>query len=382
MSIWFCFVLIAFNVFTYGATRVATTLYALELGAQPFTIGMLAAAFAVFPVLLSWHAGKLTDRFGTRWPIMLGATANAAALFALYWIPTLPMVFVCAAVFGIGCMFYSISMQHLVGTLSNVHNRTRNFSNSAIVVSMANAAGPLATGLSVERIGHVATFLQIAILMATPVLILAFTGSRLPGGNTASAPAPSIRHTLTNSRLWPILAASSIAQCSLDMYQAYMPVYAVSHGLSASAIGTILAASASGGLVGRVLLVRLISLTTEERLLAYALAIGAFGYIVIPGFDTTAALCCVSFIFGFGLYCSQPVALTLIYSRSPRGRAGQALGLRFALDNAAKMVGPVILGAAATAFGLAAVFWISAAMLGAGGFMVGRERAVRAAELP
>jgi MFS family permease len=375
MSIYFCFVLIAFNVFTYGATRVATTLYAIKLGAQPFSIGMLAATFAVFPVLLSWQAGKLTDRFGTRWPVMLGASANAMVLFVLFIAPSLLAVFLCAAIFGIGCMFYSISMQHLVGSISSVQDRTRNFSNSAIVVSGANAAAPLATGLFIDHWGHVASFLMIAILMLMPVFILAVMGARLPGGSTASTPAAGIRDTLTNPALWPILAASSLAQCTLDMFQAYMPVYGVSRGHSASAIGIVLAASAIGGLLGRLLLTRLISWSREEKVLAYALAVGACGCVVIPGFDSVSALSAVSFVFGFGLYCSQPVALTLIYSRSPRGRAGQALGLRFAMDNAAKMVGPVVLGAAASAIGLAAVFWISAAMLGVGSMLVRRARA-------
>ena len=63
----------------------------------------------------------------------------------------------------------------------------------------------------------------------------------------------------------------------------------------------------------------------------------------------------------------EPIALTLMYSRSPKGRSGEALGLRFALDNAARLAGPIVFGAVASAFGIGAIFWINALVLAAGG---------------
>ena len=57
MPIVLAFALTLFNMVSIGATRVLVTLYALSLGAQPLTIGLLAATFAVFPMLLSWKTG-------------------------------------------------------------------------------------------------------------------------------------------------------------------------------------------------------------------------------------------------------------------------------------------------------------------------------------
>ena len=367
MSIYFTFVLILFNVFTYSAIRVLTTLLALKLGAEAMTIGLLAAAFSIFPMLLSWHAGKMTDRFGMRWPIMIGASANTLILLMVFLVPTMPVVFVCAVVFGVGCMFYSISMQSLVGTISTLDNRAQNFSNAAIVVSIANATGPLFAGFSIDSYGHAQAFLFLAGLMVVPVVLLAVWGHRLPGATTGAAPARGIRHTLTNPKLWPVLAASSLAQGGVDMYLSYLPVYADSHGLSASAIGVILAICAAGGMISRLVLKHLIAWLSEEKLFAYALFFGAFGFVAVPFFESAAALAVISFILGFGLYCTQPVALTLIYNRAAHGRAGEALGLRFALDNAAKLAGPLAFGAAATTLGLSVMFWISGLLLGSGG---------------
>jgi hypothetical protein len=63
-----------------------------------------------------------------------------------------------------------------------------------------------------------------------------------------------------------------------------------------------------------------------------------------------------------------------MYARSPEGRSGEALGVRFAADNATKLVGPVIFGAIAAAVGVTALFWINAVMLAGGGLLVRPSR--------
>jgi len=59
-----------------------------------------------------------------------------------------------------------------------------------------------------------------------------------------------------------------------------------------------------------------------------------------------------------------------MYARSPEGRSGEALGVRFAADNATKLVGPIIFGAIAAAVGVPPLFWINAAMLVSGGVLM------------
>ena len=60
--------------------RVVASLYALELGASPFTVGMLAAASSFMPVLLAWPVGRWADRAGARAPMLAGAMAGALSI--------------------------------------------------------------------------------------------------------------------------------------------------------------------------------------------------------------------------------------------------------------------------------------------------------------
>jgi hypothetical protein len=84
MSIYFTFILAFFMNTSKFTGRLIITLYALKLGAQPFTVGVLVAMSEVLPTLLSWHVGRLSDRFGARWLLMVGAAAGALGMLVSY----------------------------------------------------------------------------------------------------------------------------------------------------------------------------------------------------------------------------------------------------------------------------------------------------------
>ena len=64
------------------ANRMVLTLYALQLGAEPFTVGLLVALFSLFPASMAVVAGQLVDRYGSRWFLAAGAAASATAAVA------------------------------------------------------------------------------------------------------------------------------------------------------------------------------------------------------------------------------------------------------------------------------------------------------------
>jgi hypothetical protein len=69
--------------------------------------------------------------------------------------------------------------------------------------------------------------------------------------------------------------------------------------------------------------------------------------------------------------CCQPITMMLTFSRSAEGRSGEALGLRLTVNHLVRVVGPVVFGSVGSAFGLLAVFWGNAALLGGGGVVTG-----------
>jgi len=370
MSINFALALAVLNVSSMRAGRVLLALYALQLGADPFTIGLLAATFSAFPAVLSWPAGKIADRFGSRWLLMVGAVGGGAGMLIPYFTPGLAAIFVAAAMNGLSFAIYNVSLQNVVGLLSTAESRTRNFSNYSMSNSVANFIGPLIAGFTIQHWSHAAACLNLALLSLAPAAMLAVWGGRLPGGKRRLEHAGGgIQDMLATPGVRRTLATSSLLQTGQDLFQFYLPVYGHAHGLSPSAIGIVLAANAGAAFVVRLILPRLIARLTEEKVLAYAFYMGAASFMLLPFFEGGTMLAAIGFAFGLGMGCGQPIVTMLMFSKSAEGRSGEALGLRMTVNHLTRLAGPVLFGSIASAFGLPAVFWGNALMLGTGGLL-------------
>ncbi len=367
MSIYYTFILALLNITSVRAGRVLLSLYALELGAQPFAIGILAATFSVLPMLLSWQAGRISDRFGSRWPLIFGAAGGACGMLVPYYMPGLPALYVAAAMNGLSFAFYVVSLQNLVGLLSEPHNRALNFSNFSLTVSVATFLGPLLAGFSIDHSGHAVACLYLVLLSLVPVAMLAIWGRALPRGSRDASPAGSVRDMLTGSGLWRVLVTSSLVVTGIDLFQFYLPIYGYGIGLSASVIGVVLAMFSAAAFVVRLIMTRLLARWSEEKVLVYAFFLGAASLMLVPFFKSAAVLALVSFVFGLGMGCGQPITMMLTFSNSAEGRSGEALGLRITVNHLSRVIGPVVFGSIGSAFGVFPVFWITALMLASGG---------------
>ena len=374
MAIYLVFALAYINASSVFAARVILSLYALELGAQPFTVGILAATFSAFPMLLAVQAGRFADRFGSRWMLIFGAAVASAGMLVPYLVPGLPALFVAAAVMGLELAAFNVSLQNLVGLLSDADNRTVYFSNFNVIKAIANFTGPLIAGFSIDLSGHGTACLYIALITLVPVAMVAIWGHVLPGGTRHTAHKQGgIRDMLADPSVRRVLTTSSLLHVGNDLYQFYMPVYAHAAGLSASAIGIVLSMFAAAESAVRLILPRLIARFKEEQLLAYVFYLSAVSLMLVPLFKDAVMLGLISFVFGLGMGCGGPIVTMMMFSNSPDGRSGEALGLKITINHFTKIVGPVAFGAIGSAVGLPPMFWVNAVMMGGGG-MLSRPR--------
>jgi len=371
MPLYFVFAVTVLGFTFLSATRVVLSLYALKLGAQPFAVGALAATIYVFPLLLSWVVGTLSDRWGSRGLLLLGTVCAAAGVLLPYLFHQLPVLFIAAALTGLFLALYNVIVQNLVGVLSKPNERTQNFSNFSLLGATANFVGPLLAGFSIDHAGHATACLYILTLPVAATALLLKWGGLLPAGSRRAASASSsLLKTLSDRELWVMLGISSLMQAGYDFYQFYVPIYGHGILLSASEIGMILATFAAASFVVRLIMPRLIAWKSEEMLLVYCFCVGAAAFALIPFFKSAIVLATISFLFGLGMGCGQPLTLMLMFSRSPEGRSGETLGLRLTANNFMRAGGPTVFGTIGSVFGLFPVFWINSLLMGAGAWLI------------
>jgi len=208
--------------------------------------------------------------------------------------------------------------------------------------------------------------LVIATPSAIGLVLLLVLGRSLPPGKPQASGAPGGFGTLADRETRRMLAVSGLVQLGTDLFQFYLPIYGHSIGLSASAIGAILAALAAASFVVRLYLARLMKQVPAQKLLARAFYLGAIGFALVPFSRDPVILGAIAFFFGLGMGLGIPLTVILMFSRSAEGRSGQTLGLRLTANNFVRVAGPLVFGAVGSALGLAPVFWINAAMMAAG----------------
>jgi MFS family permease len=358
-----------FNFVGTAAARVVLTLYALELGAPASAVGILGGLLFLLPLLLSWPIGAAADRMGGRPLMMFGSACGAASLAIPFFVPSLSALYVAAALNGLALAFFHVTLQYLVGVLSAPEDRARNFSNFSLAGALTNFVGPMMAGFSIDAVGHTAACLVAASQSFIAVLLLLAWGRLFPPPKTSEAPKAGPSPRLIDREVVFMLVISGMVQLGYDLFQFYLPIYAHSIGLSASAIGAVLATLAIAAFVVRLFLARLVKQVPGRTLLISVFVMGAIGYALVPLSSNAVVLGLIAFVFGLGMGIGIPLTVILMFANSAEGRSGQTLGLRLTANNLVRVGGPILAGAIGSALGIASVFWIVAAILAGGGVL-------------
>lgn len=366
------FVLIAISIAIhscYVGSKVLVSLYALELGASQLTVGILAALYAVVPLVLGVYTGRLADSRGTRAPLILGAVLTAAAMLTGFLGRGIPGLVAVALLVGGGFVFFNVSVQTLAGALSPAH-RTRNFAWLSIGYSSSSLLGPVIAGFSIDWIGHVLTFLLFSFF---PLLPLAVLLTRKPAAPAAKPAASGSRGNtldlLGDRQLRRLILISGLSVASAELFAFYVPVFTHQIGLSASTTGIILGSYAFAVVLTRFMLGTLMKHLTTEQILVWFLLLAAAAFAVFPFLREASALMATAFVIGIGVGATQPLMMSISYERAPPGRAGEVTGLRLTVNNVARISMPILCGAVGAALGASPVFWLNAVNLLATSFL-------------
>ena len=374
MEIVYFVALNALGHLAFVGCRMTTTLFALQLGASEFTVGVLMSLFALLPTFLSVSAGRLIDRTGPLRPleVSMGALALAAALpFAF---PSLVTLYFSTSLLGVSFMYVHIAMNSVFGAHGSPEQRAVNFSWLALGFSISNSIGPLVAGYAIDGLGHARAFAVLAVFPAIALALLWVRKEPLPRPeHVPLAKRSGVLDLLRIPGLRQTFWVSLLLATGWDLYTFIVPLYGARIGLSAAAIGVILSTFALATFTVRLAMPVLIKRLKQWVIIFAALGISGTCYLLFPFAQSVPPLLLLSFVLGLGLGSAQPVIMSLLYAASPPGRQGEAVGLRTSLLNGSHTLIPLASGAASTAVGMAPVFWLLAAGLLGGAWFARRQ---------
>ena len=170
----------AAQYFAFGAVETFLPLYLSGLGWEPRLIGPLFTAQVLVTAATKPLMGRLSDRWGRRWPIVAGLLVGAAAMAAMPrihgWWPMAALT----AIFGLGVAAVTASTSALVSDLSRAAAYGASLGALSSVMDVGHSTGPMVTGLLVAAWGYGPAFALVAavLVVCAAIFVISVHGAR------------------------------------------------------------------------------------------------------------------------------------------------------------------------------------------------------------
>ena len=400
---WLLRLVISFT-FTQGAVSMARpsiTYHALGLGADARAVGVIAAVFALLPLVVAVPLGRRTDRGRCRPLLSCGVALIAAGCALSGTARSLVSLAVWSALLGLGHLVFVIGAQSLVARQSSPHEHDRNFSHFTIGGSMGQFVGPVLSGWLVGGVGAhagsaavhatsghssaVALFASGALSVcacATLWRIEDAPGSRgayergrdVTGGSgdedgrDGSGSAVPVTRILRARGIPAGLFTSLAVLSTTDVLTAYLPVVGEERGIAPGMVGVLLGLRAGASVLSRLVLPAMTAWLGRQLLLVVSCLVAGGLCVVLAVPVPVWALALALVLLGFSLGAGQPLTMTMVVQAAPDSARSTALALRLTGNRLGQVAAPAGAGLLAGAAGAAGPFvLIGVLLLGASG---------------
>ena len=365
------------------AVRPMVTYRALDLGAGPVEIGLMASAFSILPVMTAVATGRWVDRIGELRFIIAALAIMTIGSLLIAAAPSLALLALGSAIMGFGQITNLVASQAMVANRGGRERREQRFGWYSMAASVGQLLGPALAAVIVggaivasvsaspdtadlgNREGPVFLFAAVATAIAFG---LAFGLPRLPPARLADGTEqPGLRlaaaRVLRRSGMRSAMFVSIAVITTLDVIVAYLPAYGAASGIGIETIALLLAVRGGASLVSRAFMTQLIDLLGRKRLLAFSTGLAGGCLALLPFISSEPLLYVLMVLIGLGLGLGQPMTIAWVANRSPREERGLALGIRLTGNRSALLVVPTTMGLIAGASGIGSVFVAMALVL-------------------
>ena len=359
---------------SWTGVRLMIGYRALALGADPFVLGLMASAFARPALLAALPAGRLTDRIGGSVVALAGMLIAAVGTVAAFAVPGLWTLLGAAACVGLGQILIMVGQQTFVANVSARHGSDGAFGTLTAAASIGQLVGPpLVTTLASLAVfgGQSAPNTTVGLVACAALLVVGTpayffmrsTDRGLDDARLSDDESPEqVSKLLRTPQMWRSLAVSGAVLVTVDLMYAFVPVWATQQGISATAVGLLLALRAAVSVVSRFGLTRLVARFGRKTLIMVSIAAAALGLLALPFVGVWGAVA-VMVGLGLGLGIPQPLTMAWVTSLTPPASHGATLGMRLTSNRLFQITLPLAVGSLAAPLGVVGIFWANAALL-------------------
>lgn len=347
--------------------RPFVPLFAASLDVGYLGVGVVAAAVGLLPIFFALPVGSLTDRWGVRPMVAVGAATNAVGFSLLFLFPSVPVILVTQLLAGFSNLLVTLSTQTHVGTLGKGRAAERNFGTFTLFASIGQIGGPLVGGVIIGLGGFHAAFATAATLStlccSAALLLLPVTEPSATPRRASAAPRRAWEYLKTRDTQLAILASCLMAIPEI-LRTSFLPLYLGEVVLLPTAfVGYVLAVFSVAGLISKSVLPRVVARYGRQVML-FAFVTGcALALLALPLTSTLWVVIVITASMGLTFGLGRPLSMAMAANAAKPGEEGFVVALRLSGNRVADFVLPVVFGTAASIAGIGAAFVVGGVLL-------------------
>lgn len=366
---------------TIYVLRPMITYRALELDANAAQVGLIAAIYALFPVLLALQFGRLVGRLGEGKFIIAGTITMILTSLLLVFSNSLVLLAIATSFSGVAHLACMLGGQTMVALRTPRESYDRYFGYYTFSASVGHMIGPLLATVVAGSNGVLPKSTSSAFLLGAFLSIAALVPvlswrrerpsveAKTNGEGTYSAAIRLVRKPGILAAIYISLAISATA----DVLVVFLPLYGSENNFSPYAVGIILALRAGTTMMSRFFLGRLSERFSTYQLLMWSTLISLIACGAMAFAKSAISLAIIVFIAGFSLGIGQPLTMSLVAQKTQPEERALAVSARLMGNRLGQFLVPAAAGIVAAASGAGAVFIGLSILLGSSIFSVKRQ---------
>jgi len=348
--------------------RVTTSYRAFELDLSIAWLGVIAAAFAAFPIVMAVQVGRFIDRGNDALTIWIGSFVMAVSSTGFVLWPTAVGLVVVTTIMGIGHIMLMASQQMLCVRAAKSRRAMESvFGNYMVAGAIGQGLGPYIVGWAggAATVPPTRMLYIVAAVCAAISLLVALTMRPSPDKPKISAdekPVP-VTSLLRTPGLIPVIVAGVIMISASDIILIYVPLLGAERDIDVHDIGLLLTVRAAASMVARLFYSRMVQAAGRWPLMISSTiaCAAAFAALAVPA--PLYAMYAIMVVMGFSFGLATTLSITIVVDMTEVRARGTANTLRIMGNRLGQFVLPFSAGLVAAATGLSGLLAAMAAAI-------------------
>jgi len=365
---------IARSAYQMGKTPLLS-IFAAALGASGAFLGLIVTVSTVTGLFLKPLFGILSDRWGRRVWLLIGACFFAFMPFLYRFIRTPEQLLVIRLVHGLATAIYGPVTLAYIAELAKGESVAEDIGWFEMARSGGYVFGPLLAGWLLLSFDPAAVFTIIGVISCgvfLPVLSLpepqtSAKRKRIPVRQHIIS---AIRDGGRTSAVWLTGALEAVSFIALYTLKAFLPIFALEAGVSVALIGLFFSLNEALHVLCKPFCGRLSDRWGHLPSISLGMLILALSLPLVRVLDQGALFLLPAALMGLAQALIFPAAKALVTHRISAEHLGAGMGLIGMWQNFGKVAGPVLGGLAIAALGYASTLLLLSALLATGTVLI------------